>query len=163
MAVLWEDSYVFTFRLGIISKLRVLTLFLVLAWTKNSGYWLWKLLCVCPFEKKETVAVYFGVDFQGRDTARLVSLPLNRRIQTKVCEEEHFMLETEERSKRQRCSAVESYHLRKSSKELLKWRQTISLRCLCYEREKEILETHFTVPLFLSSIEISTFVLELCL
>lgn len=150
MAVFWEDSYVFTFRFVNISKLRVLTLFLVLAWTKNSGYWLWKLFCVCPFEKKETVAVYFGVDFQGRDTARPVSLPLNRRIQTKVCQEEYFMLEIEERW--QRCRAVESFHLRKSSKELLKWRQTISLRCLCYEREKEILETHFTVPLFLSGV-----------
>lgn len=74
-----------------------------------------------------------------------------------------FHVGNKERSKRQRCRAVESYHLRKSSKELLKWRQTISLRCLCYEREREILETHFTVPLFLSGIEISTFVLELCL
>lgn len=58
--------------------------------------------------------VDFGVDVQGidgrpyeRETTRRLSLSLNRRIQTKVlrlsdCQEEYFMSETEERSKRRR-------------------------------------------------------------
>lgn len=57
----------------------------------------------------ETVAVNLGVDFQGRDTARRVSLPLNRRRAFHVGNRREMQ-----------CRAVESFHLRKSSKELLK-------------------------------------------
>lgn len=150
-AVFWEDSYVFTFRFGTISKLRVLTLFLVLAWTKNSGHWLWKLFCVCPFEKKETVAVYFGVDFQGRDTARRVSLPLNRRIPTKVCQEviSCWKQKRDLKDRDAELSRVFIWESRLRSSwsddRLLVWD-------VCVMREREILETHFTVPLFLSGV-----------